>query len=70
MVVLVGGVVASYFRLGLLEDSPVQAPEKLYRDKGLMTAVALCCIALAALMFIDVPVIYEMLSPQLRPLGR
>jgi 4-hydroxybenzoate polyprenyltransferase len=61
----VGAVVASYFRLGLKDDSPVQAPEKLYRDKTLMTAVVTCAALLTYLMFQDVPGLYDVLAPQL-----
>jgi decaprenyl-phosphate phosphoribosyltransferase len=62
-----GTVVAAYFRLGLEKNSPVQTPEKLYRDVPLMAAVILCCAVLTGLMFYDVPVLYELLAPQLSP---
>jgi decaprenyl-phosphate phosphoribosyltransferase len=61
----VGAVVSNYFRLGLAPNSPVQTPEKLYRDARLMTAVVVCSAMLVALMFYDVPELYELLAPQL-----
>jgi hypothetical protein len=61
----VGAVVSSYFPLGLAPNSPVQTPEKLYRDPRLMSAVVVCSAMLVALMFYDVPQLYELLAPQL-----
>lgn len=58
-------VVMAYFRLALAKDSPVQAPEKLYRSRGLMSAVVVATALLALLMFVDVPVLHSVLAPQL-----
>ena len=50
---LVAWVMALYLRLGLREDSPVQQPEHLYRERRFMAVTVLCALALSVCMFID-----------------
>jgi 4-hydroxybenzoate polyprenyltransferase len=57
---LIAGVIAWYINLGFHQDSPVQYPEKLYRDKGLMILLVVCTIVMTALMFIDLPWLHEL----------
>jgi decaprenyl-phosphate phosphoribosyltransferase len=53
------GVLAYYLKIGLQADSPVQNPEKLYKERGFL-AVMLCSVALfIALMFTSMPVLYD-----------
>ena len=52
---LVAWFMAEYFALAFRKDSPVQTPEKLYRQPRLVLAMVLCSIALVALYFVDVP---------------
>ena len=52
-------LVGYYTALGLRSDSPVQTPEKLYRDRSFMTLALLSLIAFFGLMFLDVPNLYE-----------
>lgn len=53
---------AYYFRLGLLADSPVETPEKLYQQRALMLGVlgmaALCIL----LMLSDIPALYDLFN--------
>jgi decaprenyl-phosphate phosphoribosyltransferase len=53
------GVFAYYMRLGLQPDSPVQNPEKLYRQRGFVAYLALCLGVFVVLMFTSIPGMYE-----------
>ncbi len=48
-------LMADYFNLAFSHDSPVQNPEKLYRQPRLMTLLALCCTVLIVTSFVDIP---------------
>jgi 4-hydroxybenzoate polyprenyltransferase len=50
---------AYYFRIGLQPDSPVQHPEKLFREKRLLAATVLCGVMFIALMLVEIPVLYD-----------
>ena len=52
-----------YMYLGYKPDSPVQYPELLYKEKHLMTAVALCSLFVLGLFLVDIPSLREMFSP-------
>lgn len=55
----VAGFFAVYVALGMQDDSPVQNPEKLYRERGFF-AYALGITALfVTLMFVEIPVLYD-----------
>jgi len=56
---LAAGVFAHYLKLGLLPDSPAQHPERLYRHRGFVVYLLICLAAFVALMFIEIPVLYE-----------
>ncbi len=56
-------VMSHYLALGLRHDSPVQAPENLYRERGLMLTIMACTAVLVALMFIDLPVLHSLFHP-------
>lgn len=49
------GLFCYYFNLSFTEDSPVQKPEKLFREKGLMLYCLLLIILFIVLMYIDIP---------------
>lgn len=59
---LIAAVISWYINLGYRPDSPVQYPEKLYRDRGLMTLVLITTAVMTALMFIDLPWLHELFS--------
>jgi len=48
-------LMAAYFKLAFVEDSPVQNPEKLYRERRIMALLAICCVVLIAMLYIDLP---------------
>lgn len=56
---LIAWVMAIYQGLALRENSPVQQPEGLYREKLLIVAVSLCSATMVGLLFIDVPALHE-----------
>lgn len=49
------GLFCYYFYISFKEDSAVQKPEKLYREKGLMIYVLVLCVAFTILMLVDMP---------------
>jgi hypothetical protein len=59
---LAAGLFAFYMKIGLQPDSPVQNPEKLYREKGFFTYMVVCTIAFVLLMFTSIPGLYEMFN--------
>ena len=64
---LIAYALSYYLALGFKENSPVQNPEGLYRDRHLMFVVALNIFAFACLLTFDVPVIEELIKAQHRP---
>jgi 4-hydroxybenzoate polyprenyltransferase len=52
---VVAWLMAIYFGLSFGFESPVQNPEKLYREPRLMLVLALCVVLFASLLFIHVP---------------
>jgi len=58
IVPLVAGFVSYYLHIAFKQDSAAQAPEKLYRETGLMLYLTVCVLAFAGLMFVEIPVLY------------
>jgi 4-hydroxybenzoate polyprenyltransferase len=56
---LFAGFFSYYTWTTLKVDSPVQAPERLYREKGLMLYLVLCVLVFVAMMFVSIPSLYE-----------
>lgn len=52
-----------YLRLGLSDDSPVQAPESLYRQRGLILLTVALVLVLTALTWIDLPLLERLMVP-------
>jgi len=48
-------LMAVYFNLAFSPDSPVQNPEKLYREPRLMALLAACSIVLVVTSFVNLP---------------
>jgi decaprenyl-phosphate phosphoribosyltransferase len=48
-------LMAVYFNLAFQQDSPVQNPEKLYREPRVMALLGLCCLVLGITSFIHLP---------------
>lgn len=62
-----------YVSLGLREDSPVQHPEKLYREREFMVLALATLGVFLLLMFVDIPSLYDLLNCEhshFRPLWR
>jgi decaprenyl-phosphate phosphoribosyltransferase len=62
---LVALVMAVYFNLAFMPNSPAQAPENLHREPGLMAAVTLCTVALGILFFVDLPWLHRLFTSSL-----
>jgi decaprenyl-phosphate phosphoribosyltransferase len=52
---LIALLMAVYFNLAFVQDSPVQNPEKLYREPRLMVLLAACGFVLVAMSFVNLP---------------
>jgi hypothetical protein len=48
-----------YLRVALKPDSAAQAPERLFRELGLMVYLAVCLAAFVLLMFVRIDALYE-----------
>lgn len=66
---LVALAMAYYIHLGFKPDSPVQHPERLYRQKKLMVLVALAFLACATLLFVRIPPFRRAITPWIVPPG-
>jgi 4-hydroxybenzoate polyprenyltransferase len=54
---------AQYLHVGYKENSVVQHPEKLYRDKKLMLVVGIALLVCLALLFVDIPALSRFFDP-------
>lgn len=69
----VAGFFAYYMKLALEPESPVQAPEKLYRDRGFVAYAAVTTALFVGLMFTEIPLLYSLFNVDaatFRPLWR
>jgi 4-hydroxybenzoate polyprenyltransferase len=53
------GVFAYYLKIGMRADSPVQNPEKLYRERGFFVFMVAASSVFVILMFTSIPVLYD-----------
>jgi 4-hydroxybenzoate polyprenyltransferase len=60
---MVALVMALYLRVAQKPDSAAQNPERLYRERLLMTAVVSTSILMLALLRTDLPIMYRLLTP-------
>ena len=56
---LAAGLFAYYMKIGLQPDSPVQNPEKLYRQRGFFAYLIVCALTFVVLMFTSIPGMYK-----------
>ncbi len=56
------GLFAYYMHIGLEPNSPVQNPEKLYRQRGFVVYLIVCFGLFVALMFTSIPSLYELFN--------
>lgn len=59
---LIAGFFSYYMHVALKENSAVQNPERLYRERGLMAFLVLCLAAFLGLMFVEIPALYEVFN--------
>jgi hypothetical protein len=59
---LAAGMLAYYFHIGMLPNSPVQNPEKLYRQRGFFAYMLLSTIVFVLLMFTSIPILYDVFN--------
>lgn len=61
---LIAGFFAYYLQITFLPQSPVQYPEKLYKQTGLMIYLMICAVVFFGLMFTNIPTMYELFNVQ------
>jgi 4-hydroxybenzoate polyprenyltransferase len=59
---LAAGLFAYYMKIGLQPDSPVQNPEKLYRQRGFFAYMIVCTVVFVLLMFTTIPAMYNLFN--------
>jgi decaprenyl-phosphate phosphoribosyltransferase len=59
----VAWTMALYMKLGLADDSPVQHPERLHRERALLVAVLVCATVMTLCMFVDLPFLARLFAP-------
>jgi 4-hydroxybenzoate polyprenyltransferase len=64
---LAAGLFAYYMKIGLQPNSPVQNPEKLYRERGFAAYLVVCLGVFLLLMFTSIPAMYDLFN--VRPSG-
>ncbi|MDJ0787720.1 MAG: UbiA prenyltransferase family protein [Myxococcota bacterium] len=62
LIPLLAGFFAWYMKLGLQPGSPVQNPEKLYKERGFVLYAGITVVVGGLLMFTHVPLLYEMFN--------
>lgn len=65
------GMFAYYLHIGLLPNSPVQHPEKLYKQHGFFAYMVLTTVVFVLLMFTSIPAMYTLFNveaAQMQPL--
>jgi len=56
------GMFAFYMHIGMQPNSPVQNPEKLYKQRGFFLYMVLSAILFVILMFTSVPALYDLFN--------
>lgn len=59
----IGLVICYYLNMSLQPNSPVQAPESLYKHKKFMIIIFICIIVIFILFLIDIQLLRELFSP-------
>jgi len=57
---LFAGFFVYYLKIGFMPNSPVQNPEKLYKELGLMLYLTVCFISFVFLLFTRIPILYKL----------
>jgi decaprenyl-phosphate phosphoribosyltransferase len=56
----IAGFIAWYIHLGMLDDSPAQYPELLYKQKGFAAYCLFCGVFMQLLLFVEMPILYQL----------
>jgi 4-hydroxybenzoate polyprenyltransferase len=56
------GIFAYYLKIGLLPNSPVQNPERLYRQRGFFAYMVFATLIFILLMFTSIPPLYDLFN--------
>ena len=56
-------LISEYMRIGFLPDSPVQYPEKLYKQKRLVLICFVCVVLFTVLLFVRLPWLTSLFDP-------
>ena len=67
---LVALVMAGYLALAFRRESPVQAPETLYREPLVVVPMVACAVVMGVLLFVDVPLLSRVFTPTMPTAGR
>lgn len=59
---LVAGFVCYYLHISFKKESPVQNPERLYKERGLMAYLVVCVVSFFMLMFVRIPELYHLFN--------
>jgi 4-hydroxybenzoate polyprenyltransferase len=59
---MAAGMFAYYLHIGMLPDSPVQNPEKLYKQKAFFAYMLLSTVVFVTLMFTSIPGLYDLFN--------
>jgi len=63
------GFFAYYLHLGLQDNSPVQNPEKLYKERGFLAYMVLSVVLFVLLMFTNIPALYNLFNIESSPIA-
>jgi len=66
---LIAGFVCYYLGLAFKQDSAAQSPERLYKERGLMAYMFLCILVFFGLMFVNIPVLYDLFHVTQSPIS-
>jgi decaprenyl-phosphate phosphoribosyltransferase len=61
---VIAGLFAYYLTLAFKPDSPVQAPERLYRERGFVAYLVISLILFVVLLHVHIPALYEIFHVQ------
>lgn len=61
------GMFAYYMHIGLKPNSPVQNPEKLYKQRGFFAYMLACTVVFVLLMFTSIPAMYDLFNVNAAP---
>lgn len=56
---LIAGFMTWYLHLGLLDDSPAQYPERLFKQGAFVAYVFVCCAVVLTLLFVHIPILHS-----------